>query len=133
MPAEERRTRKPLSFWDRSKFLLLLTLLRFDQVWAAMADNPLLPFQDGAREQLRGAAWILVLAGIELLRQLHFSLSSEKSERYHRFWMRRVFGGFDRLTRRKLSDWTRYRMRRALKWGRGTGRGAPRGARGQDP
>ena len=115
MPAEERRTRKPLGLWDRLKFLILLTLLWFVLVWAAMADNPLLSFEDAAREQLSSAAWILVLAGIEVLRQLHFIIS-ERSERYHRFWTNRIFGGLDRAARRRLSDWTRYRVSRALKW-----------------
>ncbi|MEO6713512.1 MAG: AAA family ATPase, partial [Mycobacteriales bacterium] len=115
MPAEERRTRKPLSFWDRSKFLILLTLLWFVLVWAAMADNPLLTFEDAAREQLRSASWVLVLAAIEVVRQIHFVVS-ERSRHYHGFWTNRVFGAFDRLTRRRMSDWTRYRLGRALKW-----------------
>ncbi|MDQ1710306.1 MAG: cell division protease FtsH, partial [Frankiaceae bacterium] len=115
MPAQERRTRKPLGFWDRSKFLILLTLLWFVLVWAAMADNALLPFGDAARLQVRSSAWILVLGAVEAVRQIHFFIS-EHSARYHGFWTNRVFGGFDRLTRRRLSDWTRYRMGRALKW-----------------
>ena len=46
-------TRKPLPLWDRIKFLLLLTLVWFILVWAAMADNPLLPFSDAIRIEAR--------------------------------------------------------------------------------
>src|SRR6266699_3496655 len=38
---EDRLTRKPLTVWDRIKFLLLLVLLWFVLVWSAMANNPL--------------------------------------------------------------------------------------------
>src|SRR5918992_6267427 len=41
---DERRTRKPLGWWDRLKFLLLLTALFWFFAWGEMADNPLLPF-----------------------------------------------------------------------------------------
>ena len=50
-----------------------------------------------------------------LIRQLHF-LISEHWAGYHRFWTRRVFGGSERLTHRKLSDWTRFRLWRLAKW-----------------
>jgi ATP-dependent Zn protease len=101
--------------WDRVKFLLLLTTVWFVLVWAAMADNPLLPFVDAARQQLLAAAWVLVLIGIEVVRQLHF-LISEHWARYHRFWTDRVFGGTERLSHRRLSDWTRFRLTRVLYW-----------------
>ena len=42
----ERATRKPLPLWDRVKFLILLGIIWLVLVWAAMADNPLLPFVD---------------------------------------------------------------------------------------
>ncbi len=111
----ERQTRRPLPLWDRIKFVLLLTLLWFVLVWAAMADNPLLPFVDAMREQSRSAAWIFVLLGLELLRQVHF-LVSEHSRAYHRFWSQRVFGAADGWARRRFSDWTRFRVGRAVKW-----------------
>ena len=111
----ERATRKPLPLWDRVKFLILLGIIWLVLVWAAMADNPLLPFVDAVRQQLQDAQWVLWLAGLEVLRQLHF-LISERWSGYHRFWTKRVFGGFDRWTRRRFSDWTRFRLARALKW-----------------
>jgi cell division protease FtsH len=111
----DRRTRKPLPLWDRVKFLLLLALAWLILVWAAMASNPLMSFVEGVRTELRAAAWVFVLAGLEGIRQLHF-LISEHWAGYHRFWVHRVFGGSERLSQRKLSDWTRFRIRRVLTW-----------------
>jgi len=110
----DRRTRKPLVFWDRVKFLLLLVLLWLVLVWSDMANDPIIGFKDAAREQVTKSAWVLVLIGLELLRQLHF-LVSEHWAAYHRLWSRGIFGGIDRGSRR-LSDWTRFRVARAFKW-----------------
>ncbi|MGN6177047.1 MAG: AAA family ATPase [Streptosporangiaceae bacterium] len=112
---EDRSTRKPLSFWDRVKFLLLLTLIWFVLAWSAMANNPLMGFADAARIEVRAASWVFVLLALEALRQLHF-LISEHWAGYHRFWTHTVFGGFERATHTKLSDWTRFRVWRLLTW-----------------
>jgi len=112
---DRRPTRRPLVIWDRLKFLLLLALLWWVLVWSAMANNPLISFRDAVQIELREGAWVLVLIGLEALRQIHF-LISEHSERYHRFWTQRVFGGFDRASHRAASDWTRFRIRRVLVW-----------------
>jgi len=111
----DRRTRKRLPLWDRVKYFLLLTIVWFVLVWAAMADNPLLPFADAAREQLRAAWWVFALLGLEAIRQIHF-LISEHWGGYHQFWTRRIFGGTERLGRRRFSDWTRFRLARVIKW-----------------
>ena len=60
------------------------------------------------------AAWVEVLIGLEVLRQLHF-LVSEHWSGYHRLWSRGIFGRTERASHR-LSDWTRFRVARALKW-----------------
>ncbi|GAA0252250.1 AAA family ATPase [Cryptosporangium japonicum] len=117
-PREQvRTTRKKLPFWDRVKFLLLFTLVWFALVWAAMADNPLLPFADANRLQLQSGTGItiLVLAGVEVLRQLHY-LVSEHASGYHRLWTHGIFGGFERTSHRLFSDWTRFRLIRVFKW-----------------
>jgi cell division protease FtsH len=113
----ERTTRKKLPFWDRVKFLLLFTVAWFALVWAAMADNPILPFADAVREQLQSGKGIavMVLAGIEVLRQLHF-LISEHVSWYHRLWTKGIFGGIERTSHRMFSDWTRFRLVRVFKW-----------------
>ena len=71
----DRPTRKPLGFWDRIKFLLLLTLLWFVLVWSVMANDPLVGFSDAMRIEVRSAWWVFVLLGLELLRQVHFLIS----------------------------------------------------------
>ena len=110
----ERPTRKPMALWDRLKFLALLVLLWLVLVWSDMANNPVIGFADAARQQVTLAAWVEVLIGLEVLRQLHF-LVSEHWAGYHRLWSRGIFGRTERASHR-LSDWTRFRVARALKW-----------------
>jgi cell division protease FtsH len=110
----ELATRKPLALWDRVKFLLLLTGLYWFFVWAELADNPLLPFTDAVRDTVTDKPWIFWLAGIEVLRQLHY-LVSEHWARYHQFWSKKIFGRFNARTE-KINPWTRYRVARASKW-----------------
>ena len=112
---DDRPTRKPLPLWDRIKFLLLLVLVWLILVWSAMANNPLVGFSDAVRIEARSAVWVFVLLGLEVLRQIHF-LISERWAGYHRFWTKRVFAGAERLTHRRLSDWTRFRVGRLITW-----------------
>ncbi len=112
-PAEQ-RTRKPLAPWDRLKFVALLALLWLVLVWSDMANDPIIGVADAARQQLTSARWVLILLGAELLRQLHF-LIAEHWPGYYRVWTHGVFGRADRATH-QMSDWTRFRMSRALKW-----------------
>ena len=107
-------TRKRMTLWDRVRLLLLFVVAWLIVVWASMADNPLLPFTDAALIQLRDSQWLLWLAGLEVIRQIHFFIS-EKSPGYHRFWSEKVFGGFNRAIHRRFSDWTRYRLSRLIK------------------
>jgi ATP-dependent Zn protease len=111
----DRLTRKPLGFWDRIKFLLLLTLLWFVLVWSVMANDPIVGFSDAMRIEVRAGWWVFLLLGLEALRQIHF-LVSEHWRGYHRFWTSMVFGGLERSTRRSLSDWTRFRLWRLFLW-----------------
>jgi cell division protease FtsH len=110
---DERRTRKPLPLWDRVKFLLLLGL-----IWAVMLVNivqssQIMPIVDGVNETLRTGRWVIALAGLEVIRQLHY-LISERWSGYYRFWNHKVFGAFDRRIGR-MNDWTRFRIGRVLK------------------
>ncbi len=112
---DERTTRKPLALWDRLKFLILLTLLWFILVWSVMASDPLIGFTDAVRIEVTSAWWVFALFGLEVVRQLHF-LISEHWAGYYRFWTQTVFGGWERMTRRKFSAWTRFRFWRVLMW-----------------
>ncbi len=62
---EDRRTRKPLAFWDRVKFLLLLTVFWFVLLWSTKSGNPLVTWSDAFRIEARAGAWVLVLIGLE--------------------------------------------------------------------
>jgi len=110
----ERRTRRPLAWWDRIKFLLLLGVLFLFFVGAEIADNPLLPVSEAFRIAVDKYWWILALLGLELLRQVHF-LACERSPRYYHFWRDRMFAGWNRKVSR-FDAYNRYRVARALKW-----------------
>ncbi|MSX62979.1 MAG: AAA family ATPase, partial [Actinobacteria bacterium] len=108
----DRKTRIHLSFYDRTKFLLLFVIVFLILTWASLADNPLLNFNDAVSEQIKSRSWLLVLFAIELIRQGHF-LISELAAPYHGIWQK-YFGAVDGLLH-KLSDWTRYRLSRVVK------------------
>jgi cell division protease FtsH len=112
---EDWLTRKPLSFWDRIKFLVLLGLVWFILTWSVMANDPLVGFSDAVKIEVREGSWVFVLMGLEVIRQIHF-LISEHSRAYHRFWTYGIFGGFERISHRRISDWTRFRIWRLLTW-----------------
>jgi cell division protease FtsH len=112
---DARPTRKPMALWDRVKFLILLILVWFILVWSLMANVAIEGFSDAAYNEVRTGWWVFVLIGLEVLRQVHF-LISERSPAYYHFWTQTVFGGFERMTHRRLSDWTRFRLWRLLGW-----------------
>ncbi|HEX2192415.1 MAG TPA: AAA family ATPase, partial [Acidimicrobiales bacterium] len=110
---EERPTRKPQGLWDRVKILLWPLGAWFLFVLADLGENPILPFSEAVDRQLRAKWWLLALAGLEVVRQIHY-LISERSASYHRFWTER----FTRVEQRtgRMDDWTRYRVARAAKF-----------------
>jgi ATP-dependent Zn protease len=78
-----------------------------------MADNPLLSFSDSLSKTANEKVWLIVLAGIEIVRQIHFGLA-ELLAPYHGFWLK-YFSFVNRLLG-KLSDWNRFRLGRVIKW-----------------
>jgi cell division protease FtsH len=110
---EDRLTRKPLDFWDRIKLILLFLGAWLVMFWAALAQfDPRITRAQAFDQTLRSYWWLLGLAGIEALRQVHY-LISEHSARYHQFWG----GSFNRIEKRtgRMNDWTRFRVSRVLK------------------
>ena len=81
----ERRTRVHLSFFDRTKFLLLFGITYLVLVWALLSENPLYSFSDAAIKVSNDKAWLFWLAAGEVIRQIHF-LISEFISPYHRLW-----------------------------------------------
>jgi ATP-dependent Zn protease len=112
---EDILTRRPVPIWDRIKWLVLLAVIWFLLVWSLMADNPLVGFLDACRTQVQLGWWVFILAGLEIVHQVHF-LISEHSAAYNQFWIHKVWGRSERLQQRKLSAWTRYRIGRAIRW-----------------
>jgi cell division protease FtsH len=110
----QRITRKGMPLWDRVKFLLLFVVLFWFFVWSEYSDpNPFNTVSDAIDDTVHSKWPLFVLAGVELVRQVHY-LVSERWSRYHRFWSEGVFGRFHRRLGR-LNDWNRYRVARALK------------------
>jgi cell division protease FtsH len=112
---EDILTRKSLGLWDRIRWLLLIAVVWLILVFAVMGDNPLVGFVDACRIELRVGLWAIVLFGLELVHQIHL-LVCEHSARYNQFWINKVWGPRQRMTNRKLSDWTRFRLGRVFFW-----------------
>jgi cell division protease FtsH len=112
---EDILTRRKISFWDRSKWLLLLILIWLLLVWSLMADNPLIGFADACRIEAHLGWWVFILAGLELIHQIHY-LISEHWAGYNQFWQKRVWGAWDRFSERKISAWTKFRISRVISW-----------------
>lgn len=111
----DRTTRRPVPFWDRIKLVLLflgLWLVTVAVVWTDLqALSP--PLRDVVIQALDQYGWLLVLAGLEIVRQVHY-VFEEQSAAYYRFWQQSVFGGVNRRVGR-MNEWTRYRVGRVLK------------------
>jgi ATP-dependent Zn protease len=109
----ERTTRKPMTTWDRIKFLVLGAILFGFFFAAEMADNPLMPASDAFNTALREKWWILALMGLELVRQIHYLICEHNAD-YYQFWRDKVFGGFnERLSH--IDPWKRHQLARTLK------------------
>ena len=110
-------TRRRLAPWDRLKFLIVLVIVWFLVVWYQMSADPTLGFLDASRLQLQVRSgigrWLILLFAVELLRQLSYLLA-ERSRPYYRV-SSAFFGTGDRVASR-ASDYTRFRVARALKW-----------------
>jgi cell division protease FtsH len=106
-------TRKRLAIWDRVKFLLLLALVWFILVWAVMASDPIVGFRDAMAIEVHNGWWVFVLAGLEVIRQVHYFVC-EHSRTYYWFWTHKFFGGMERTTNRALSPWTKFRLWRVF-------------------
>ena len=109
----DRKTRVHLSLYDRVKFLLLFGVTYVVLTWSSLAENPILSVNDAFNETARSKTWLIVLAVVEIVRQIHF-LIAELLAPYHGIWTK-YFAFVDRQVHR-LSDWTRFRLSRLVKW-----------------
>jgi cell division protease FtsH len=112
---EDVLTRRKTPLWDRSKWLLLLIVIWLLLVWSLMANNPLMGFLDACRIQVRMGWWVFILFGLELLHQIHY-LICEHSAAYNQFWIKRVWGNWERFSDQHISAWTKFRITRVISW-----------------
>lgn len=112
---EDRRTRKPLDWWDRVKLLVLWLVAYGLTLWSAVITNPIIPIADALYEVsfTPPGSILVILFVVELLRQLHF-LIAELSSGYYLFWQR-IFKGSDSRVM-KIRPWTRFRLARVFRW-----------------
>jgi hypothetical protein len=109
----ERATRKPISFWNRIKFMFWGAALFTFFFAAEMADNPLLPASEAFNMTVRSKWWILALMGLELIREIHYFIC-EHSASYYKFWRDKVFGGWNQSIS-KIDPWKRHQAARTIK------------------
>src|SRR5215471_9656238 len=112
---EDILTRRKMSFWDRSRWLILLVAIWLILVLTMMGSDPLIGFVDAARLQVQLAWWVFVLIGLELIHQIHYFIS-ERSAAYNQFWVQKVWGRWGRFSDRKISAWTKFRITRIFSW-----------------
>jgi ATP-dependent Zn protease len=108
----DRKTRRPVPFWDRIKVLLFLLTVFGLFAWSHAITTEA-PFREDLRDTVRSYWWLLLLAGLEVIRQFHYFLQ-EQSEVYYRFWAR-AFRGMHESTER-VDPWTRFRVARVVRW-----------------
>ena len=109
----EPATRRRLMFFDRVKVFVVLGIIFGYGVALRHSDVKGMSWGDAFKITRDAMWWAFVLIGLELLRQIH-NLISEKSARYHGFWMHRVWGGWDRFWGRR-NPWMRYRLGRMVR------------------
>src|SRR5262245_5896031 len=109
----ERKTRKPLFFFDRIKVSLILIIYFTFVVVLKHADVPIMSWGDAVREELNAKWWVVALLGLEIARQIHY-LIAERSARYNQFWTKHVWGAWNRFWDNR-NPWIRYRLSRLFK------------------
>jgi cell division protease FtsH len=105
-------TRRKAAFWDRIKIVLFFLVCWLALLWSKGSQFPEIPLVDLLRIAARDYGWLLALAGLEVIRQLHYLLE-EHSPRYYAFWTKKIFRS-DRH-RGGRDEWTRFRTARAAK------------------
>jgi ATP-dependent Zn protease len=102
--------RRKMLFFDRVKILMIIAVVLGFVIVKRKADVPIMSWAEVIREQLQAKWWLLVVAGLELVRQLHYVVC-EKSASYNTFWNNTIWGGWERRMSR-MNPWKRYRFGR---------------------
>jgi cell division protease FtsH len=109
----EPRTRRKLFLYDRIKVLLFIGIVLLLTTSYTQSQNPLMSWGDAFRDQVRAKWWLMIVACLEVVRQIHY-LVSEHVVPYHQFWTKKFFGGWERQMSR-LNPYARFRLSRAVK------------------
>ncbi len=109
----ERKPRRKMLFFDRAKVLILIFGYFSLVIVAEHGETPLTSWGEAFRSQTRAKSWLLVIAAIELIRQIHYVMS-EKSGDYHHLWTEKFFGSWERFWSRR-NPWLRFRLARAVR------------------
>jgi cell division protease FtsH len=104
----EREYRTPVHAWDRIRLLVFLLGAFFVLVLADVSANNM-SFRSALQEQVSKRWWLLALAAIEVLRQLHYYLQ-EQSKGYYRFWKKTL--DREEAALGKINPHVRYRLGR---------------------
>jgi ATP-dependent Zn protease len=99
--------------WDRSRIFIAIVALFWLLLWTDLSNNPIESFSTAFHLQLSSLWWVEALAGLEVLRQIHYFIS-ERSPRWHRAWTQGFFA-LPRKSMRAASDWNRYRISRVIR------------------
>jgi cell division protease FtsH len=113
-PENVKEKRRKALFYDRIKILVIIAVVFGFVVVKRKADVPIMSWAEVLREQLRAKWWLVVLACLEAIRQVHYFIS-ERSAGYNAFWTQHVWGAWDRRVSR-MNPWRRYRYARLWRW-----------------
>lgn len=111
----EPKTRRKLMFFDRVKVFILLGAILAYVVALQHSRVPIMSWGDALRDEVRSKWWIVALACLEVVRQIH-NFISERSPKYHGFWTHHVWGRWDRYWGRR-NPWLRFRLARLVRVG----------------
>jgi cell division protease FtsH len=104
----EREYRTPAHIWDRIRLLVFLLGAFFVLVLADVSASNM-SFRSALQDQVGKRWWLLALAALEVLRQLHYYVQ-EQSKGYYRFWRNTL--DREEAALGKINPHVRYRLGR---------------------